>query len=897
MIAQVVLIPAIKSASVYVLYDRPVAGAILEWQALGETNWRRGLDFWNDGVRLISCLYGLAPASRYAVRATVSFQDGTSDVAEGTVATLAYTPPEPTGLIVVDGDNGNNVTGTGSEANPYKTILRAQFDLAPGKAIALKTGRYNELIAPIVAGTPDAWCGLRSYDPANPAVLWGGGPTGWSAQNAIFVNQRAGGGTKGAPYWHLSDLVFEDSLGDMVQGFVPDLWLSGCTFRRWARAAQAMGSSVGVRNTRNGGRLKVVACRFLMKDDPVTWTDAAITLFKNLGENSVLDCYFDLEGAAGRIDGVFTGPETQLGGGWRRDGEFAGNEVIGAPDDGWQVEGEAVNVRCWDNFTRDCHRAIGVAPVRLGPVWVIRNTHLVTERHFSKPWNNAEAAWLKIGDPVMAGPLFLYHNTFYGDTPVAVPSTGVFRDGAFPNVFSRNNVIVASSRLAYKWFAGLPQDWDYDALGSRKLPIAPALVGYWASLSIRNVQSLAELQAVMLQAGAPQEVHGVQVDDPTTLFVDPLNGDFTPRADSVLVDRGIPIPGVSDTFIGHAPDIGAVESGGTAAVYSLTISAGPGGSTDPAPGVHSYLQGATVLVTAIPAAGFHLLRWELDGVDAGATTTLSVLMASDHGLAAVFEALPVLVQVSVVGQGTTDPVPGNYPVARGSEFVVSAIPDPGWRFAGWTGAVTSPDTLLRVTVNGDMDLVANFQEITWTLTIEALPGGSTLPVPGAYTHPQGAAVSITAIPAGGHYFLEWREGGVALSIENPLALTLDRDRTVTAAFAPLVLPPGEFALTIGVIGQGTTEPVPGAYTVTAGAVVEVLATPLEGWRFVRWVGDVASTNPLIALTMDRNWSVVAVFEAGPPPPGAVLPVLAVAGALVFVGPHLVGLFSRLWRSR
>lgn len=886
MISQLALTPSIKSASVYAVYDRPVALATLQWQPLGDTVWRRGLDFWNDGTRLISCLYRLAPASRYAVRVTVSFQDGTSDVAEGTVATLPYTPPEPTGLIVVDGTNGNDLTGTGSEANPYKTIARAQFDLAPGKHIALKTGRYNELIAPIVAGTPDAWCGLRSYDPANPAVLWGGGPTGWAAQPAIFLNQRAGAGVRGAPYWHLFGLVFEDAVGDMVQGFVPDLWVSRCAFRRWARAEPA----VGIRNTRNGGRLKVVACRFEMRDDPVAWTDAAITLFKNLGENSVLDCYFDLEGASGRIDGVFTGPETQLGGGWRRDGEFAENTIIGAPDDGWQVEGEAVNVRCWDNKTRDCHRAIGVAPVRLGPVWIIRNRHLVTERKFSNFWHNAEAAWLKVGDPVMLGPLFLYHNTFYGDTPAAVPTTGVFRDGAYPHVFSRNNVIVASNRVSYKWFAGLPQDWDYDALSSRRF------AGYWASLSVRNVQSLAELQAAMLAAGAPQETHGIQVDDPTTLFADPLNGDFTPGAGSVLVDRGEPIPGVSDTFAGAGPDIGAVESGGAAAVYSLTISTGVGGVTDPAPGIHSYLQGAAALVTAIPAAGFRLVRWELDGVNGGAGASVSILMDRDHDLAAVFEEIPVLVQVSVTGSGTTDPAPGSYPVARGSEFLVSAIPAPGWRFVGWTGAVTSPNNPLSVTVNGDIALAANFQVIAWVLTIEALPGGSTLPVPGAYTHPQGTQVAITAIPAGDHYFVEWQEGGVSLSIENPLVLTLDRDRRIAAAFAPLAVPPGEFALTIGIIGQGTTEPVPGAYTVTAGTVVQVAAIPLEGWRFVRWVGDVASTNLLIALTMDRNWSVVAVFEAGPPPPGTALPALAIAGALIIASP-LAGLLSRLWRPK
>ncbi|HVV97916.1 MAG TPA: hypothetical protein VHC92_12310, partial [Rhodanobacteraceae bacterium] len=36
-------------------------------------------------------------------------------------------------------------------------------------------------------------------------------------------------------------------------------------------------------------------------------------------------------------------------------------------------------------------------------------------------------------------------------------------------------------------------------------------------------------------------------------------GDFTPTAASPLVDRGVPIPGISDAVPDGLPDIGAVE--------------------------------------------------------------------------------------------------------------------------------------------------------------------------------------------------------------------------------------------------------------------------------------------------------------------------------------------------
>ena len=47
------------------------------------------------------------------------------------------------------------------------------------------------------------------------------------------------------------------------------------------------------------------------------------------------------------------------------------------------------------------------------------------------------------------------------------------------------------------------------------------------------------------------------------LLNDPDNYDFTPKAGSVLIDGGIPIPGITDGYTGTNPDIGAYEIGDT----------------------------------------------------------------------------------------------------------------------------------------------------------------------------------------------------------------------------------------------------------------------------------------------------------------------------------------------
>ncbi|MEY9841142.1 malectin domain-containing carbohydrate-binding protein [Streptacidiphilus sp. EB103A] len=51
---------------------------------------------------------------------------------------------------------------------------------------------------------------------------------------------------------------------------------------------------------------------------------------------------------------------------------------------------------------------------------------------------------------------------------------------------------------------------------------------------------------------------------PGTLFTDPVNGDFHPLSTaSAAIDKGQVIPGITDGYVGSAPDLGAYEYGGT----------------------------------------------------------------------------------------------------------------------------------------------------------------------------------------------------------------------------------------------------------------------------------------------------------------------------------------------
>jgi hypothetical protein len=65
-------------------------------------------------------------------------------------------------------------------------------------------------------------------------------------------------------------------------------------------------------------------------------------------------------------------------------------------------------------------------------------------------------------------------------------------------------------------------------------------------------------------------------------------------------------------------------------------------------------------------------------------------------------------------------------------------------------------------------------------------------------------------------------------------------------------------------GGSVTEPGEGTFTVDSGRVVDLVATPISGYRFLNWTGNVATiANPNAAstsITMNGNYSITANFE-------------------------------------
>ena len=120
---------------------------------------------------------------------------------------------------------------------------------------------------------------------------------------------------------------------------------------------------------------------------------------------------------------------------------------------------------------------------------------------------------------------------------------------------------------------------------------------------------------------------------------------------------------------------------------------------------------------------------------------------------------------------------------KNSFVTVSAIVPDGYRFTGWTenGEVVSTKLNYTFIINSDRELVANFEEITYTVNITINPVGIVTKT-GSGTYTYGNRVTITATPTEGYRFLNWTENGNVVSTEAEYSFIITSNRNFVANF-------------------------------------------------------------------------------------------------------------------
>jgi uncharacterized repeat protein (TIGR02543 family) len=320
-----------------------------------------------------------------------------------------------------------------------------------------------------------------------------------------------------------------------------------------------------------------------------------------------------------------------------------------------------------------------------------------------------------------------------------------------------------------------------------------------------------------------------------------------------------------------------------------------------------YFEGGTVTLSATPDSGWFFAGWS--GDCSGTGSCVVDMGTGDHSVTATFEPVTTHLTVAVVGQGhvTSDDEQIDCPSdCMGTYFPFSVIPtptltadpDPGWIFVGWSGDCSGTGDC-TVSMDEDRSVTATFEQIA-VLTVQIDKGEGTVTsddgqidcppdCTGTYfVASEGGPrhVKLTAHPAEGWVFVGWNHDCAG---DGSCEVVMDQDHFVTARFekkqehpttttTTTTTAPGTFGLTVSIVGTGSVGSSPGGINCGAACaanypqhqMVTLVPVPGAGWQFAFWGGDCSGSGGC-KVTMDGPRHVTATFtqrtttdEIGPP---------------------------------
>jgi hypothetical protein len=237
----------------------------------------------------------------------------------------------------------------------------------------------------------------------------------------------------------------------------------------------------------------------------------------------------------------------------------------------------------------------------------------------------------------------------------------------------------------------------------------------------------------------------------------------------------------------------------------------------------------------------------------------------------------------------TTPGEGTFPYVAGTVVNLTATADAGSLFGCWTasnGTFANPNaavttfTMLaqNVTVTANFICTPTFPPqlppccYTYGLMISSTTGGNvTTPGEGTFPYGAGTVVNLVASLDAGYKFINWT--GNVTTIANVTAatttITMNDWYIITANFGTGQTPGVQYQLIISsTTGGNVTTPGQGTFTYDAGKVVNLVAAPATGYKFVNWTGNVTTIANVNAasttITMNGNYGITANFEVAPP---------------------------------
>ena len=270
----------------------------------------------------------------------------------------------------------------------------------------------------------------------------------------------------------------------------------------------------------------------------------------------------------------------------------------------------------------------------------------------------------------------------------------------------------------------------------------------------------------------------------------------------------------------------------------------------------NYPYGSKVAISALPEEGYHFDKWTGNGLEDVNASSTFVMMLSDRNLTAHFT--PKIYGISLfAGAGGTVSGEGNY--SHGESIVLNATPAEGWEFLEWrsNGLEFATESSLLLEAEKSISLYAHFTKIVPEFLLTSAEGGTVLRTE---DYEYGEIVYIQAIPNEGYVFDKWIGDGVEDVNASFSSVLMSQDRNIQATF--LLQPPQTFTLSLESVpviagnldGHGFYE---------EGAIVQISAKPLPGYKFDQWLGNqVTEVNEAnTTMVLSANTILQAQFTA------------------------------------
>lgn len=294
-----------------------------------------------------------------------------------------------------------------------------------------------------------------------------------------------------------------------------------------------------------------------------------------------------------------------------------------------------------------------------------------------------------------------------------------------------------------------------------------------------------------------------------------------------------------------------------------------------------FTSGTPVTLSASANPGSEFAGWS--GACTGLSTTCNVTMDAAKTVTATFNKAGYLLTVAKAGDGSGPVTSSPAGIAcgsgcsalfpSGSSVTLTATPNAGSVFAGWSGACSGTSSC-TVTMSTARSVTATFSRTpvltvfksgTGSGPVSSAPSGIACGSRCQASFALGTEVALTATANSGSFFTGW--SGACSGTSSSCFVTMDAAKSVTATFSQ------GFTLSITKAGSGsgpvTSSPAgvscgsKCSNNFAAGTSVTLNATPNSGSMFSGWTGACSGTATTCVVSMTTHKSVGATFNAAP----------------------------------